>query len=380
MGEKQKELRPRSGSVSMKDGLQSFVVNELLAFAFDEAGRTPVTTVKSEILKFYTSNSITAAKKMLWENYSSSLPPMSSHRDTAKRSAADADVDDVMEAVVTIDSQKEGKKELHTVFVVLRNLRNLPTIPSHPHSAPKTDEQTAESIAKIMTRLEGIEHQMGYMSSLMHGDALQGKGSHPWLVHYGDDASECDTYITSVKHSMQCSSSGSSSNAPHREMPDAESPQRPASYAEAVRAHANSVTSAALPNSGAGGSTSGAKPHNEDFTLVKSRHKRRSRPKKSQPIVGSRKDTNLKAGPCLSDVFIYRVGKEVTEDDISKFLEDEGVIPRVLEMTSNQNAPAKSFHAQLECSDVRKVRSADFWPEGWCCRPWYPRRNHGDDK
>ena len=51
---------------------------------------------------------------------------MSSHRDTAKRSAADADVDDVMEAEsVTIDSQKERNKELHTAFVA-RYLRNLP--------------------------------------------------------------------------------------------------------------------------------------------------------------------------------------------------------------------------------------------------------------
>lgn len=57
------------------------------------------------------------------------------------------------------------------------------------------DEQSAVSIAQILTRIECMENQMGYMSSLMR-DALPGKARHPWFEHPADDASECDTYIT----------------------------------------------------------------------------------------------------------------------------------------------------------------------------------------
>lgn len=95
MCENHKDRRPRKGSVSLKDRQQCIVINELLAFAFDEAGRSPVATVKSAILKFYSANSIAAAKIMLWENYSSTLPPMGPRKDTAKRTAADAEVDDI---------------------------------------------------------------------------------------------------------------------------------------------------------------------------------------------------------------------------------------------------------------------------------------------
>ena len=381
MGESRKELRPRLGSVSMKDSPQIIVVNELLAFAFDELKRSPLSDTKCAIIKFYSANSISAAKKMLWESFSSALPTLNSHRDTAKRSAADADLDDILEAVAHIDSQREGSKDLHTIFVA-RNLRNLPPLPSLLPPPHVQDDQTTNSIAQIMTRLESIEYHMGQLGGLV-GDALPRQTRVPWFGRPEEDvSSDCDVQVTSVKQRTQCR------NTPQQEELQVESPTRQATYSQ--KASANADLNILAPSaSGAGRSASGAKVDEDGYTLVESNRRRGQRGanagvsrngfKKSQPIVGSRRHETLKAGPRRSDVFIYRIGKDVTKDDISEFLEAEGVTPIVLERTSKDNAPAKSFHALLECLDVDKVKSAEFWPEGWCCRPWYSKRSHGDD-
>ena len=123
------------------------VINELLAYAFDELKRSPCNDVKAQILRFYCASSISSAKHMLWEKFSSSLSAFAPRRDTAKRVAAEADLDDIMAAVAKIDSQCDGK-EPHIIFVV-KNVRNVPPPSERMNSWADAD--------MILRRLDEIE-------------------------------------------------------------------------------------------------------------------------------------------------------------------------------------------------------------------------------
>ena len=369
-GENRMDLRPRKGSVSLKEGQeQTLVVNEFLAFAFDEMKRTPKSDLKCTMIKFYSANSIAEAKRLLWEKYSSSLTKMSSHMDTAKRLAAEADLDDVLEAVENIDSKTDGCMKLHTIFVA-RDLRNLPPLPSQMPPYPTNDVQTANDIAEIREKLNNIEREMGNIGDLV-GDALAQERNQE--MHHPRFHPSSPSYAQVVTAIL---------------------PSDDSTIPKAYEA-ANFVALATAAPIG--------KKDNEnvedgdgDFIRVRGRRERRRhkraqevtdaaksqstkpRSRKTREIVGTRRDTALKAGTYQLDVFVYRVAKEVSEEAITKFLTDGGVTPVVLEMMpSRENAHAKSFHAKLECTDAR-VKSAEFWPDGWCCRPWYPRRNDGD--
>ena len=356
MGENRKELRPRTGSVSIKDTPQSTVVNELLAFAFDEFKRSPMSDIKCAMIKFYSATSIATAKKLLWESFSSALPSMNSHRDTAKRSAADADLDDILEAIGNIDSQKEGSKNLHTTFVA----RNSPPLPSHLPTLPTMDDGTANSIAQIMTRLENIEHHMGLMGGLV-GDALQRNPRDPWLGSPDDDVS------TAVKQCMQCSSS---SYTPQPEELHLESPPRQASYADAARrANADSARPLSQP----------MRQTDSKQSRPSSQHITQRRPKKA--ITGTAKHPTLKSGPRRVELFVYRISSEVSEDDVCQFIESKDIKVIESERMSPAGRVAHSYRILIECADpTRPLTDAAFWPEGICCRRFRRRRARDNEQ
>lgn len=83
----------RLGSLSIHNEKPFLVINEPLAFVYDQLETTPVSDIKACMLKFYPNDMIANAKNILWENYSSHLPPTDNRRDTPKRKAVEADCD-----------------------------------------------------------------------------------------------------------------------------------------------------------------------------------------------------------------------------------------------------------------------------------------------
>jgi hypothetical protein len=98
--------------------------------------------------------------------------------------------------------------------------------------------------------------------------------------------------------------------------------------------------------------------------------------RKQQGIIGSRKNrqTNLKSGTEHTDLFVYRVHNDQSDEDVTSFLTDENVHIVSISKVSHQESKMKSFKVRIKSSDLDKVMSDVFWPDGIGCRKFFTSR------
>lgn len=132
---------------------------------------------------------------------------------------------------------------------------------------------------------------------------------------------------------------------------------------------------------------------NDGFSLVQGRKKKpkskmsvpaapppaaseQKRPRRNA-IVGTRQDSKLKAGPRRAEIFVYRVGNEVTADDLKEYMKGERVNVIEIQRVSKEGRAAQSFRMIIESSNPADVLyKPEFWPEGYCCRRWRPSKKN----
>ena len=105
--------------------------------------------------------------------------------------------------------------------------------------------------------------------------------------------------------------------------------------------------------------------------------------RRPEPIRGTRTHGALKSGPPVLDLFVFRVNKDNTKEELAQFLTDEGATVKSIERVSRPEMFTKSFHVILTTSDTSKMLEPNFWPEGICCRKYFTKRfnkiaNNGD--
>ena len=356
MGEK--DLRSRSGSLISTD--PRFVVNELLAFVFDELKRSALVDIKNRVLCFYGPPDINEAKHLLWESYSTNLPPYSARIDTSKRSAAEADVEDMMNAIAKIDSLCQGNEDPPTIFVA-RRLRNVPPPEQNPPAA-STCNNCAPEIPMILQRLESIEehmkrdrisHMAPYKPMPMHMHMPQGivgndvdDGEEPAgftdLQKKYDDEEEDFTFVK-VPGSKQTYSLAAGSKFQ----------QVNAQQTHQGQQRHQKVQKAGLPP------------------------KRPFRKRQEKVVVGTAKSTTMRAGKRRVELFVYRIDREVLEKEIVDFIEAKEVHVVEVERLSPDDRVSHSYRILIECSDpTRPLNDPDFWPENVCCRRFRRRRQN----
>lgn len=107
----------------------------------------------------------------------------------------------------------------------------------------------------------------------------------------------------------------------------------------------------------------------------------KNRQKRKKGTMGSRTDCQLKAAPePMRDVFVGRLGKDVTAAEVTDHAKDGGVILHDLEQISSTSSPYTSFRLRIRLSDLKKVIDGSFWPFGALVRRFYARRNAGSDE
>lgn len=119
---------------------------------------------------------------------------------------------------------------------------------------------------------------------------------------------------------------------------------------------------------------------NQDDTFIKVPPKRRRpRPK---PITGTGSSLgSLKGAPEPSrDIFVYRIMSEVTDDELTKYIDDQGVPVKSVELKSNAEALFKSYRVEVTKSCLQKVLVPEFWPEGVCVRRYFGTRPNPNRK
>ena len=93
-------------------------------------------------------------------------------------------------------------------------------------------------------------------------------------------------------------------------------------------------------------------------------------------------DSGLKGAPEPSrHLFISRVDKQCTTNEISKFLKNKKIEVRNLECKSHEESMFKSYKLSVPVSQFNSLFDADLWPDGVRVEAWKERRGdrYGND-
>ena len=101
-------------------GTQTIIINELLSYLSFYLDNSALENIKKIATLFYDQDDINNAKKVLWENRSEILGPYVERKKSDKRSVAEANINDILEALIKLDSTQKSPK------FVAQNLDKLP--------------------------------------------------------------------------------------------------------------------------------------------------------------------------------------------------------------------------------------------------------------
>ena len=362
---------PRSRSASLQDNDEVSsnkpVLNDLLCYVFSAMRRFSFDDISGKVVKFYLPGCINAAKQLLWENFSSLLPPLVSRQDTAKRKASEAEVDDIMMALKLIDSKSKGDD---LVLFVAKDPFNMPSnsltdqLPQRM-MAFESEMSPLKSVILNMARRPVTQRDSWYDSGKSFWDISEQEYSSlpvlkdPLLESAGGDD------ITSVKQSAS-SASGAGSAA-----------QRPvaaaASYAKAVGTDQEVDSDGFQTVKG----PKWKKAHKTKVQAAPPAEKNSQPPLSRRPpcISGTKLNTTFRSGPRRANIFVFRVHNDFDASHVTDHLQNGHVNVLNIEKKSKDDAAAKSFHVLIESDNLKEVFEPSFWPKGVCCKKYYTKNN-----
>lgn len=100
----------------------------------------------------------------------------------------------------------------------------------------------------------------------------------------------------------------------------------------------------------------------DEFQTVRRRQKANY---KSKTIKGSALSSNLKAIVKFNHVYVTRLDKTITVEDINKYLNEKGfAVVNCEKMNSKRPDIYSSFRVGVPVNDINKLKQADIWPVG----------------
>ena len=327
------------------------VVNSFLTYCFHCTKCFAHDDIKNVLLDFYSGQTITESKKLLWEVYSDCLPTFEKRVCRGLRSVEDKEIDDIFKALKSID-EKYANCPMPTVFAAT-DLNQLP--PCMPtDNAPlaiigrlQRMEQRIASLearndipAANTKRLESLERNM---------DGLKNEIPHPkHAVQYSDVA--------------QSASEGQSLNRTYKLPPPLQLQRK-----QQVQQHHESSERQVISRP-----ESGQTDDDDGFTQVTNH--RRKRPKR-KTVYGTKKDAKLKAGKIQTELFIFRVDKEASEDDVRNYVQTDNIEVLKLECLSKPEAFSNSFYLSVTTDDPVQLLDPSSWPDGVGCRRFFKKKS-----
>ncbi len=81
------------------------------------------------------------------------------------------------------------------------------------------------------------------------------------------------------------------------------------------------------------------------------------------------------APPPKRDVFLSRVYRDTTDDDMRCYISSKGVNGVDLTLVSNVNSTFKSYKLSVPIVEKDKIMQASLWPSSVCIEKWRSRSN-----
>ena len=349
------------------------IVNELLAYCSHYLHSSTKESLKRVIITFYHEKEISDAKDILWDLHSDVLGQSIRRRTTDHRVAHAADAEDIIKALIKIDSECETS----SVYAAVRMDR----IPRH------TPEEI--DMVSIVQRLGDLERKFGILDGTV---AMQADTMGTLL-----DAATTG-YSTAVRRGMheptrappvavqrQPPPGGNpvaqvgAAAAPSGTQPQRSRPKPPQIRAAVQQNPAPVQSNATLTQQSIpviSNSDETVQTDGDGFQVPKEQIRRQNR-RNNNVVYGKGNSTNLTAGIRCKEIFVFNLDHTTDEDALKTFLSslDIGVLD--LECRSHSEARNKSYRIKIKHTDIDKVMDPDIWPEGVGCRLYFRKRNTG---
>ncbi len=117
-------------------------------------------------------------------------------------------------------------------------------------------------------------------------------------------------------------------------------------------------------------------PHGEGFVEPREHVRQKERrQKRAQLVMGKKSDTRIEAAGTIN-IMVKYVSKRFGDDEMKKYVVDEGVEVHSVETVSHANAKTKSFRIEIDFKDKDKVLNPEFWPTGIGLKVWRHRNGN----
>ena len=361
--------------------------NELLSYIQHHLVRSSADNIKSVIIRFYTPEEISQAKSLFWKSVpSDSLGPMRTRVKSTTRLAHEADVDDVISSFQKTDSLSLSIPKFAAI-----NLDRLPNYPPEQVSDAVVRDivnSIEQRLRVVEARSEGNTDSINVLNMLAN-EGLKSKVSSNLTCSSSWPALGSESVETTCNRDASMSEAASKSDS----RPSAADvvklipkPQRPVTRPRGVTLQAVTMTGAPLA-----ASKNVKDDHKEDvpssqdkneaeipgdFEMTREQKRRIwRRERNNKAIVGKRENCVIKSGLKNIDIFIFRVHKDVDNEDLKQFIVDEGIFVSNFQKVSRDDSMMNSFKATIPFTDYDHVMSDSFWPTGIACRRFYSKRS-----
>jgi hypothetical protein len=311
----------RTPSFLGEESAMKLIPNELLCYAFNYADNSTVSSLSACLCEFYQPQEISSAREILWKEYEQVISTLTKK---TRRSQAPTDAVSAKpfaeDIGVWINHVKNNTSaSIMTTFCAV-NIRKIPNCPPEEIN-----------LFSIVARLGALEKKLEDSEPTVHRVQTREDIAAP-LAPVADDQLQ-----TAVN----------------------EPPQK----------------------------TSGVRPlvaQAEWTSVVKKRMNKKKKiriaAKELTAVVGSASDCSIKASEPVRHVFINKVDKQCTNENIHDYIKKKGIIPKDVRRTSKEGWLSTSFKISVPSVNFNDLLKAEFWPSGIRCREWLsyiPRKRIG---
>ena len=406
--------------------IMSFIIHPILAYIVYALQKGPPAKIKDVITQHFTSSEIKEAKGELWRVCQEDLETEKNHRTTRERTAEMANVEDIIEAILKLDSDSK----LPRVMVAAEDLHKIPR--------PAPEELNDISVSERLDRLElknvDIQEKLNDCladnkilksilkrnstggTEIIHSSMIRSPSpSTVWSSSFTDQslveaavintqkeehphkeatlpssASSASSVIKeNSKTSQTYAEKVSSKSTPAilqtkpRDAQNNVSPieqraiQPPSSTtSEKAQVSAASVSEAASSSRVADSAVNGVNSvhkssdnKNNEFEIPAYHRKKTERKKKK--VIGEKKYAiAFGAEPCRS-IFISRIVNNVSIDDVKDMIKTIGLDIRDLVKVSHKDARLQSFRLDIPKHQLHKAFNICEWPDDVVIQPYY---------
>jgi len=345
----------------------------VLAYIVGHFHQRPKDKIKSVVVCHFSKEEISSAKETLWSSCCDafSLDRMVHRVDTVARTAEDANTDDILNTLQKIFNTDRVPSFLMSAEDIVR----LPRI--HPGELLE---------ASIAERLAVIEAQLKQISSNANRESIQRvtlEGKVDMLS--GKINATISTDMINADHNLVVnlpplnSTKHSNSSQGHNKSHPLMSSLFSRSSKPTTQRHAHKTPQPPQKTESVVQSAHASRDGEDDgFEVPRYLRRKEDRKRDRHTVTGSATVSGTVRGttiPRSKNLFISRVDKTVSTEDMASFIRSKDIEIINLECVSHADARNKSFKLKVNKEDYVKLYDSHIWPEGICVRSFRQKRN-----